>query len=95
MSAADVSRRTDGSDYPTGYWAEEVEAPHDRFVTAGHTVEFASPGGVLQPLDAHSADPDIASSDCQHWVYFTQEALRRFGRCSGWRRSRPGRTTPS
>lgn len=55
MSAADTWMRTDGLAYPTGYWAEELAAPHAAFVGAGHTVDFASPGGVLQPLDTHSA----------------------------------------
>ena len=32
MSAASVWERTDGSVYPTGYWAEEVAAPHEKFV---------------------------------------------------------------
>lgn len=45
MSAAAVWERTDGSQYPTGYWAEELAAPHEAFVGAGHTVDFASPGG--------------------------------------------------
>ncbi|MBP2477749.1 hypothetical protein JOF53_006621 [Crossiella equi] len=27
MSAAEVWARTDGSEYPTGYWAEELAAP--------------------------------------------------------------------
>jgi putative intracellular protease/amidase len=62
MSAADTWHRTNGTDYPTGYWAEEVAAPYERFLKAGWTVDFASPGGVLQPLDQHSADPDIAVS---------------------------------
>lgn len=79
MSAADTWRRTDGSDYPTGYWAEEVASPYEKFVAAGLAVDFASPGGVLQPLDTHSADPAIAGSDCQHWVDVAQEALRQFG----------------
>ncbi|MFC6937091.1 hypothetical protein ACFQHO_47015 [Actinomadura yumaensis] len=60
MSAADVWERTDGSKYPTGYWAEELAAPHEKFVEADYTVDFASPGGVLQPLDEHSADPEVA-----------------------------------
>ncbi|MEU1629766.1 type 1 glutamine amidotransferase domain-containing protein [Streptomyces sp. NPDC020096] len=79
MSAASVWERTDGSAYPTGYWAEEVAAPHERFVQAGHTVDFASPGGVLQPLDRHSADPEIAGADCAHYVAHAERALREFG----------------
>lgn len=79
MSAADVWERTDGSAYPTGYWAEEVAAPHEKFVEAGFTVDFASPGGVLQPLDAHSADPEIAGPECGHHVEHAERALREFG----------------
>lgn len=79
MSAADIWERTDGSAYPTGYWAEEVAAPHERFVEAGFTVDFASPGGVLQPLDGHSADPEIAGADCAHYVAYAERALREFG----------------
>lgn len=79
MSAADVWERTDGSKYPTGYWAEEVAAPHEKFTEAGYTVDFASPGGVLQPLDEHSADPAVAGEDCGHHVAHAQKALAEFG----------------
>ncbi|MET9296995.1 type 1 glutamine amidotransferase domain-containing protein [Streptomyces sp. NPDC003077] len=79
MSAADVWERTDGSKYPTGYWAEELAAPHEKFVEAGYTVDFASPGGVLQPLDEHSADPAVAGEECGHHVAHARKALREFG----------------
>ncbi|MEV8115944.1 type 1 glutamine amidotransferase domain-containing protein [Streptomyces xiamenensis] len=79
MSAAAVWERTDGSRYPTGYWAEELAAPHEAFAGAGHTVDFASPGGVLQPLDQHSADPAIAGEDCARHVAHARKALRDFG----------------
>ncbi|MCS7476895.1 type 1 glutamine amidotransferase domain-containing protein [Umezawaea endophytica] len=79
MSAADAWERTDGSLYPTGYWAEELAAPHEKFVAAGFQVDFASPGGVLQPLDQHSADPAIAGPNCAHHVRHAEKALREFG----------------
>ncbi|MFE0760486.1 type 1 glutamine amidotransferase domain-containing protein [Streptomyces smyrnaeus] len=79
MSAADVWERTDGSKYPTGYWAEELAAPHKKFTEAGYTVDFASPGGVLQPLDEHSADPAVAGEECGHYVAHAQQALQEFG----------------
>ncbi|GAA3990304.1 type 1 glutamine amidotransferase domain-containing protein [Allokutzneria multivorans] len=79
MSAASTWERTDGSSYPTGYWAEELAAPHQKFVEAGHTVDFASPGGVRQPLDQHSADPEIAGPDCARHVEHAERALREFG----------------
>ena len=79
MSAADTWERTDGSSYPTGYWAEELAAPHQKFVEAGYTVDFASPSGVLQPLDQHSADPEVAGPDAAYWVAHAETALREFG----------------
>ncbi len=79
MSAAAVWERTDGSVYPTGYWAEELAAPYEQFVKAGYTVAFASPGGALQPLDEHSADPAIAGPEAPRWVELAQKALQEFG----------------
>lgn len=79
MSAADTWTKTDGSEYPTGYWAEEVAAPLQRFVAAGFDVDFASPGGVLQPLDQHSADPQVAGPGCERWVEQAQNALSKYG----------------
>lgn len=79
MSAASVWERTDGSQYPTGYWAEELAAPHEQFVKAGYTVDFAAPGGVLQPLDAHSADPEIAGPEAPRYVAHAEKALAEFG----------------
>lgn len=79
MSAADTWARNDGSRYPTGYWAEELAAPHEKFVNAGYAVDFAAPDGVQQPLDQHSADPAIAGSDCIRYVEHAATALREFG----------------
>jgi putative intracellular protease/amidase len=79
MSAADTWERTDGSAYPTGYWAEELAAPHQVFVEAGFQVDFASPGGALQPLDEHSADPKIAGEHCGQYVAHAKKALEEFG----------------
>jgi putative intracellular protease/amidase len=59
LSAADTWIRSDGSEYPTGYWAEELIVPYRRFVDAGHTVHFATPGGVAPTLDPHSVDPAV------------------------------------
>jgi putative intracellular protease/amidase len=59
LSAADTITWSDGSDYATGFWAEELMVPYQRFVDAGHTVDFATPGGVIPTLDPHSVDPAI------------------------------------
>ena len=44
----------DGTQHPTGYWAEEVVAPYREFVRAGHEVTVATPGGVLPVVDEGS-----------------------------------------
>ena len=49
----------DGTQHPTGYWAEELLAPYEAFTGAGHTVEFASPGGVAPVPDRGSLAPDL------------------------------------
>jgi putative intracellular protease/amidase len=59
LSAADTWIRSDGSEYSTGYWAEELIVPYRQFVDAGHTVHFATPGGVAPTLDPHSVDPAV------------------------------------
>lgn len=59
LSAADTWVRSDGTEYSTGFWAEELIVPYRRFVEAGHTVHFATPGGVPPTLDPHSVDPAV------------------------------------
>ena len=44
----------DGTAHPTGYWAEELLAPYRLLVEAGHTVTFATPGGVTPVADSAS-----------------------------------------
>ncbi|WP_309648891.1 type 1 glutamine amidotransferase domain-containing protein [Nocardioides sp.] len=48
----------DGSQHPTGFWAEELVAPYRAFVAAGHTVEIATPGGVVPVVDQGSLAAD-------------------------------------
>ncbi|WP_431826357.1 type 1 glutamine amidotransferase domain-containing protein [Microbacterium algeriense] len=53
---------TDGTAHPTGYWAEELLVPYRALRDAGHTVSFASPGGVTPVPDAGSlGDGDAAA----------------------------------
>jgi putative intracellular protease/amidase len=53
---------TDGTAHPTGYWAEELLAPYRALRDAGHTVSFATPGGVTPVPDAGSlGDGDAAA----------------------------------
>ena len=44
----------DGTQYPTGFWAEELVAPYQVFTEAGHQVVIATPGGVVPVVDEGS-----------------------------------------
>lgn len=50
---------SDGTEHPTGYWAEELVAPYRVFTGAGHEVELATPGGVQPVADEASLAPDV------------------------------------
>ncbi len=50
---------SDGTEHPTGYWAEELVAPYRVFTGAGHEVAFATPGGVTPVVDEASLAPDM------------------------------------
>jgi putative intracellular protease/amidase len=53
---------TDGTEHPTGYWAEELLTPYRALRDAGHSVSFATPGGVAPVADAGSlAEGDVAA----------------------------------
>lgn len=53
---------TDGTEHPTGYWAEELLTPHRLLTDAGHDVVFATPNGVAPVADPGSLrDGDAAA----------------------------------
>lgn len=58
LSAADTWIRADGTEYPTGYWAEEFVVIHQRFVGAGANIAVATPDGQKPTADPHSLDPN-------------------------------------
>ncbi len=60
VSAADSLTMKDGSEHPTGYWAEEVAASHRTLLDAGHTVSIATPGGRKPTVDQVSLAADAA-----------------------------------
>jgi putative intracellular protease/amidase len=47
----------DGSEHPTGFWAEELVTAHRDLRAAGHTVTIATPDGATPTVDAGSLDP--------------------------------------
>lgn len=67
LSAADTWTRTDGTEYPTGFWAEEVVVIHETFVAAGAELTIATPGGRAPTADPHSLDPEVAGPEAPRY----------------------------
>ncbi len=63
VSAADSLTMKDGSEHPTGYWAEELVVAHRALLEAGHTVDFATPGGVKPTVDKVSLQAEAVGSE--------------------------------
>ncbi|NYH77666.1 putative intracellular protease/amidase [Actinopolyspora biskrensis] len=59
MTGADHWTLADGTEHPTGYWAEEFTAPHQVFTGAGHEITVATPGGVVPTVDRSSLAPEV------------------------------------
>jgi putative intracellular protease/amidase len=59
MTGTDFWTLADGTEHPTGYWAEEVVAPFEALTAAGHEIVVATPGGVVPTVDAASLAPDF------------------------------------
>ncbi|WP_067902557.1 type 1 glutamine amidotransferase domain-containing protein [Nocardia vaccinii] len=49
----------DGTEHPTGYWAEEFVAPYRAFTSAGHEITVATPGAVEPAVDQGSLTPEV------------------------------------
>ncbi|MFE0100492.1 type 1 glutamine amidotransferase domain-containing protein [Streptomyces sp. NPDC059009] len=49
----------DGTEHPTGFWAEEAVAPYTAFTAAGHEIVVATPGGVVPTVDQGSLAPEV------------------------------------
>ncbi|MFF5225008.1 type 1 glutamine amidotransferase domain-containing protein [Dactylosporangium sp. NPDC000521] len=63
VTAADSLTLADGTSHPTGFWAEELAAPHKVFRDAGVAVDIATPGGVAPTVDPISLDSRGGVSD--------------------------------
>lgn len=70
LSGAAQWTQSDGSQLPSGYWAEEVVVPHELFLRAGHVVDIATPGGVEPTADAKSFVADIAGPGVEHYARY-------------------------
>ncbi|MFS0692369.1 type 1 glutamine amidotransferase domain-containing protein [Streptomyces nitrosporeus] len=54
LTGADHWTLNDGTSHPTGFWAEELAAPHRIFSQAGFDITVATPGGVAPTVDSTS-----------------------------------------
>lgn len=59
MTGADSWTLADGTQHPTGYWAEEFVAPHRVFTEAGYEIVVATPAGVPPTVDRASLAPEM------------------------------------
>jgi putative intracellular protease/amidase len=59
LTAADHWTLSDGTQQPTGYWAEEAIGPYGAFKAAGYEIAAATPGGVSPTVDAASLTPEF------------------------------------
>ncbi|MFJ7018613.1 type 1 glutamine amidotransferase domain-containing protein [Streptomyces sp. NPDC101117] len=59
MTGADHLTLADGTEHPTGFWAEEAVAPYEAFRAAGHEITVATPGGVVPTVDKASLAPEL------------------------------------
>ncbi|RKR15430.1 type 1 glutamine amidotransferase domain-containing protein [Arthrobacter oryzae] len=60
VSAANALTMRDGTEHPTGYWAEELVVSHQTLLDAGHTVHIATPGGRKPTVDEVSLAAESA-----------------------------------
>jgi putative intracellular protease/amidase len=58
LTGVDHWTLADGTRHPTGFWAEEVVAPYQRFKAEGHEIVVATPGGVVPVVDRGSLAPE-------------------------------------
>ena len=63
VSAADSLTMKDGSQHPTGVWAEELVVAHQTLLDAGHTVRIATPGGTKPTVDQVSLAGESAGGE--------------------------------
>ena len=63
VSAADSLTMKDGSQHPTGFWAEELVVAHQTLLDAGHTVRTATPGGTKPTVDQGSLAGESAGGE--------------------------------
>ncbi|MFF3328017.1 type 1 glutamine amidotransferase domain-containing protein [Streptomyces sp. NPDC002888] len=59
ITGADHWTLADGTQHPSGFWAEEAVAPYEAFKAAGHEIVVATPGGVVPTVDKGSLAAEV------------------------------------
>jgi putative intracellular protease/amidase len=70
LSAADTWTRADGTQYATGYWAEDLVVIHDKLVKAGCAVDIATPEGRTPTVDPRSISPILVASEAMRFANY-------------------------
>ncbi|GAA4995241.1 type 1 glutamine amidotransferase domain-containing protein [Actinopolymorpha pittospori] len=65
LSAARVWTQLDGTQHPTGFWAEEFTVPHRVLSEAGVNITIATPGGKIPVADARSLTIEANFGDAE------------------------------
>ncbi|AFR27764.1 putative DJ-1/PfpI family protein [Arthrobacter sp. Rue61a] len=63
VSAADSLELADGTQHPTGVWAEELVVAHRALKATGAEITIASPGGKKPTVDPGSLNPEIVGDE--------------------------------
>src|SRR5690242_17613601 len=63
LSGSDHWTLNDGTEHPTGFWAEELLSPLQVFSDAGFEVDLASPEGRTPVVDEGSLSPEAIGEE--------------------------------
>jgi putative intracellular protease/amidase/uncharacterized protein (DUF2267 family) len=63
LTGSDHWTLDDGTEHPTGFWAEELLTPLSVFEDAGLDVTIATPGGARPTVDETSLSPDVVGGE--------------------------------
>jgi putative intracellular protease/amidase len=63
VSAADSLELADGTQHPTGFWAEELVVAHHALKASGADITIATPGGKKPTVDPGSLNPEIVGEE--------------------------------
>ena len=73
LSGVDHWTLTDGTQHPSGYWAEEFVVPHRILTQAGFTVDIAAPVGGMPTADPHSLETEVAGPEASEYAAYIDE----------------------